>query len=289
LKRLVEAALLAAALFAVACGKTSTCKPGTLLVTLTFDAATSKSDHVKVDVTRPGVGSTMNTPLARSPGSSSGTVEVDFPNYHTGDSVTVTAVALENGAPIGARSTPVMLIAGCSTVTIDLSANDGGGGGMAGGGAGGGDAGPGSGGGDGAAGAGSGGADGAAGAGAGAGGMDGGAGNGCTPNCGPATPFCENGVCVACRFQSQTCNGNTPSFCINGSWVDQSPCAGTTPACSNGVCGAAKLVGSVVTVSNGTLAASNGIRLVEHGLEYTATSCAMVGNQKVCVSGGVRP
>ena len=136
-------------------------------------------------------------------------------------------------------------------------------------------------------GAGSGGGGGGA-AGTGASGGAGGAGNGCNPSCGAAKPICEDGSCVACASDTKRCDGNTPSICMNGNWVDQSPCAGTAPACSNGVCGAARLVGTVVTVAQ-TGATGTGARLVEHGLVSTQTQCGTVAGQMICVSGGIAP
>jgi predicted transcriptional regulator len=70
--------------------------------------------------------------------------------------------------------------------------------------------------------------------------------------------------------------------------VDQDPCPASKPACSNGACAVATLSGGIVTVSDGVLSTST-VRLVEHGLEYTQTTCGTVGTQKVCVTGGIRP
>lgn len=92
-----------------------------------------------------------------------------------------------------------------------------------------------------------------------------------------------------CINDSLRCeNSMVPSKCVEGVWIDQAPCPVSKPACSNGVCAAATLTGGIVTVSNGVLSTSN-VRLVEHGLEYTQTTCGMVGTQNVCVTGGIRP
>jgi hypothetical protein len=92
-----------------------------------------------------------------------------------------------------------------------------------------------------------------------------------------------------CVNDSLRCaDSSTPSKCVGGVWVDQDPCPALKPACGNGVCAAATLSGGIVTVSDGVLSTST-VRLVEHGLEYTQTTCGMVGTQKVCVTGGIRP
>jgi hypothetical protein len=80
----------------------------------------------------------------------------------------------------------------------------------------------------------------------------------------------------------------TPSKCVDGSWTDQDPCPASKPACSNGLCAVATFSGGIVTVSDGVLSTSTA-RLVEHGLEYTQTTCGSVGTRKVCVTGGIRP
>jgi len=92
-----------------------------------------------------------------------------------------------------------------------------------------------------------------------------------------------------CVNDSLRCTDNsTPSKCVAGAWVDQDPCPASKPACSNGVCAVATLSGGIVTVSDGVLSTS-AVHLVEHGLEYTQTTCGTVGTQKVCVTGGIRP
>ncbi len=92
-----------------------------------------------------------------------------------------------------------------------------------------------------------------------------------------------------CTTDSLRCADNrTPSKCVAGIWIDQDPCPTSKPACSNGVCAAVTLSGGIVTVSDGVLSTSN-VRLVEHGLEYTQTTCGTVGSQKICVTGGIRP
>jgi hypothetical protein len=110
----------------------------------------------------------------------------------------------------------------------------------------------------------------------GSGGKAGEAGEAGTPNAG-------------CVNDSMRCDdSSTPSKCIGGNWTPQDPCPTSKPACSNGVCAVATLSGGIVTVSNGVLSTGS-VRLVEHGLEYTQTVCGMVGTQKICITGGIRP
>jgi hypothetical protein len=98
---------------------------------------------------------------------------------------------------------------------------------------------------------------------------------------GAGNPGCTNDA-LRCADNS------TPSKCIAGAWIDQDPCPASKPACSNGVCAVATLSGGIVTVSDGVLSTST-VHLVEHGLEYTQTTCGTVGTKKVCVTGGIRP
>jgi hypothetical protein len=111
----------------------------------------------------------------------------------------------------------------------------------------------------------------------------------CTPACTPPLQ-CDDGQCVACLSTDlPRCEANnTPSICVEHHWALQTPCGGDKPACSNGICAAAKLTGGVVTVGTPVLRNTN-VRLVEHGLEYTASMCAMVQSKMICVSGGIRP
>ena len=92
-----------------------------------------------------------------------------------------------------------------------------------------------------------------------------------------------------CVNDSLRCDdSSTPSKCVAGVWIPQAPCPAAKPVCSNGVCAAATLSGGIVTVSDGVLSTST-VRLAEHGLEYTGTTCGTLAAQKVCVTGGIRP
>ena len=73
---------------------------------------------------------------------------------------------------------------------------------------------------------------------------------------------------------SVTCEGDTPFGCSGGQWVAKPACGGDNPVCSNGVCAKARAFGRISSVRDGVLApAAGGIRLVDHGFEYTPRSC----------------
>ena len=87
-------ALAALALGVAGCGSTNTCKSGTLLVTLTFDAATATATQLVVDVSAPGA-SPRQHQLDHQAGMTTGTIEIDFPDgYAAGQTVQVTVTRL---------------------------------------------------------------------------------------------------------------------------------------------------------------------------------------------------
>ena len=124
-----------------------------------------------------------------------------------------------------------------------------------------------------------------------AGQAEGGSGGGaeCDPACTGETPFCEQGVCVACRAgTAPRCGaGETPEVCDDGTWVPQEPCGGNTPVCGNGTCSAVRFSGGLVSV--GATSATGSIRLVDHGFEGFPTLCGTVSGAAVCLTGGIRP
>lgn len=79
----------------------------------------------------------------------------------------------------------------------------------------------------------------------------------------------------------------TPEVCEGGEWVAADECSGSAPLCSRGECSAIVLDGGLVSQRANTETGS--IRLVDHGFETTATVCGDIGNQTVCVTGGLRP
>src|SRR6476646_7796281 len=82
-------ALLAIAL--AGCSSTKPCNPGTVLLTVMFDATTSAADRIDVNVSEDGGAATLTT-LSRQPGPSDGSIEIYFPTggYPKGKSLDVT-------------------------------------------------------------------------------------------------------------------------------------------------------------------------------------------------------
>ncbi len=119
--------LAALALGAAGCGSTNACKSGTLLVTLTFDAATAVATQLVVDVSVPGV-SPRQHQLDHQAGMTTGTIEIDFPNgYTAGQTVQVTVTASTAGGTVGSATGSVMLASGCSTLALHFGGSDAGG------------------------------------------------------------------------------------------------------------------------------------------------------------------
>jgi hypothetical protein len=124
-------ALIAALGIAVAgCGKTLTCKPGTILVTVHLDSSIADADQLDVTIT---VGSgasptTVDKTIPHQPGATSGTLEVDFSKYPSGSTVKISVTALRAGAPVGSASGSVVLDAGCGSIklSVGVGSSDGG-------------------------------------------------------------------------------------------------------------------------------------------------------------------
>lgn len=115
---------------AAGCGKL-TCKRGTALVDVTFDAAARAADSLQVVVTLDG-NTRPAVAVAGPNGRDSGTIEVDFPSgYATGKTLQVTVTALRAGMPVGSGAATITLSAGCSVVTLQVTAQGLGGGDMA--------------------------------------------------------------------------------------------------------------------------------------------------------------
>jgi hypothetical protein len=180
--------LFLAALIAAGCNKTESCRSGTLFLNVGLGAYTD-IDELDVDVSVTNGsdgGGPRHTVLTLKPGHTAGGVEVDFPDGYPADkSVTVTLTLRSMGAEVAQRvSTIAALSPGCTAISVDFAASDGGTAGVsgtAGAGGHGGAAGEGSAGTTGAAGQGgsaSGGASGAAGGVTGSGGGKGGTGGG---------------------------------------------------------------------------------------------------------------
>jgi hypothetical protein len=128
--------LFLAALVAVGCNKTESCRSGTLFLNVGLGAY-ANVDELDVDVAvadGSGGGGPRHTVLTLKPGHTSGGVEVDFPDgYPTDKSVTVTLTLRSMGLDVAQRvSTIAALPPGCTAVSVDFAATDGGGGGVAG-------------------------------------------------------------------------------------------------------------------------------------------------------------
>jgi hypothetical protein len=120
-------ALAALALGATGCGSTNACKSGTLLVTLTFDAATAAATQLEVDVSASGT-SPREHQLDHQAGMTTGTIEIDFPDgYVAGQIVQVTVTASTSGGAVGSATAEVTLASGCSTLALHFGGSDAGG------------------------------------------------------------------------------------------------------------------------------------------------------------------
>jgi hypothetical protein len=135
--RWAGALVVLSSLAAGACNKVESCRPGTLFLNLSLGAYTS-ADELDVAVGVAGTadgGGTQETKLTLKPNSSSGGVEVTFPDgYPMGKAVTVTLTLLSKGAPLAQRTGMIAALpASCAALTIDFATTDGGGDGSAGG------------------------------------------------------------------------------------------------------------------------------------------------------------
>lgn len=118
--------LLAAALVADGCVKTTSCKGGTALLTVSFDSGAASADQVSFTISVNG-GPAQTTVLPHAAGNGGGTVEIDFSGrYPTGATVTVTATALSSQSQIGSGSTTFVALAGCTTARLDVRTTAGG-------------------------------------------------------------------------------------------------------------------------------------------------------------------
>jgi hypothetical protein len=117
-----RAALLACALLVAGCGGTARCKPGTLLLSLSFTGGAASANTIDVTVSVDGMGS-MTTTLPLRAGPPDGTIEIDFaPSYPAGHLATVSVVARVDTTIVGAGSTDVTLAAGCSATSLTVGA-----------------------------------------------------------------------------------------------------------------------------------------------------------------------
>jgi hypothetical protein len=213
--------MLLAAAAAAGCGKTATCRPGTVFVDVKLAGYAATANELDVDVAVPGA-TPQHKALTLTGHPMSGGVEITFPNgYPTGKSVDVTLRVLAQGNLLATSMNTVAATGTCAALTVDFGAGDGG---------------TGAGGSDGAAGsAGSGGAGG--GAGSGGRGGAGGAGGNCVPT-GPESCFnnvdddCDGQVDCAdsdCGPNVAQCASLDPSAGTLGTTVGQTSCPTAYP------------------------------------------------------------
>lgn len=109
----------------------------------------------------------------------------------------------------------------------------------------------------------------------------------CPSSCEGATPACWAGSCVECRPGARVCEDNSVKVCgDDGAWGAADSCSGERAFCNEGACFAVRVVGHVA----GSRVVSDGeIRLSAHGFDRSAPACGSVGDQRVCVRGGIAP
>jgi hypothetical protein len=120
---LVGALVLCALVSAMGCQSTKACKDGTLLVTVSFQGATSAADTVAIDVSIASALPT-HTSLSRKPDSSEGSIELDFPHgdgYPAGKPIDVTVTASKGTTTLATKTVHAMMLPpGCGLVDIVL-------------------------------------------------------------------------------------------------------------------------------------------------------------------------
>ena len=124
--RRIACLLSALTIAAAGCDSTRDCKTGTLLVEAHYPAA---ADHITIGVSLNGGAEQTGTPLSNPSGATSGTAEIDFTKYPTGATAVIRVAAIENGTTLAEVSQSVMIVDGCTHVSIDLSGADAGAGG----------------------------------------------------------------------------------------------------------------------------------------------------------------
>jgi hypothetical protein len=125
--------LTAASLTSASCVSTRPCRTGTLLVSVTLDAAAAMADKLAIAVVVAG-GSPTTTLLDHTAGQTTGTVEIDFPGgYPSGQLVHVALIATRAGAPVGLGVADRMLSDGCESIAVSVIGGTGGDAGSSGG------------------------------------------------------------------------------------------------------------------------------------------------------------
>ena len=99
-----------------------TCKDKTVLVTATFDDASRAADMLQIVVEVDGNAQPAAT-IAGPHGSSSGTMQVEFPHgYQVGSTITVTVAAELGGQTVATGTASTTLMAGCTVLPLSVSA-----------------------------------------------------------------------------------------------------------------------------------------------------------------------
>jgi len=110
--------LLLLSLGVASCESTRACRQGTLYVAVRFDSASANADGMAVVVTIDGAQRTI-TQKARLPGTTAGTLEIDFPNgYPAGRLVSVEIFALLGSTPVGEGIQAMIALADCTSLSI---------------------------------------------------------------------------------------------------------------------------------------------------------------------------
>lgn len=118
---------LALLLFAMsaACKKTEACRPGTVLLMLTFEGEAKDATKVAI-ATRLGVGTPVGDEVTHVPGDATMVVQIDFANYAASADYTVDVTATV-GTRTFTATRSALLQAGCSTLSLTIrGAGDGG-------------------------------------------------------------------------------------------------------------------------------------------------------------------
>jgi 3-keto-disaccharide hydrolase len=124
---LAFAVALMVASWAAGCKKTAPCRPGTVLLTIDFDATTEQADEVAIAVQIDTGAIKQSSVVKRPAGAASMDVEIDFSDYPRGKSVSVIVTALQkNGMQLGSTGTVTQTVsAACESWTVSFEPADG--------------------------------------------------------------------------------------------------------------------------------------------------------------------
>jgi hypothetical protein len=121
-RALVLAAAACLVVTVAGCHKAPACNPGTVMLYVTLDGTSSQADAIDVKVLVNNELLVQPTTLTHTPGSTSGSIEVQFPSmggYPVGKRLDITLVARANDREVGTGSEPIAALpAGCATLDI---------------------------------------------------------------------------------------------------------------------------------------------------------------------------